>query len=100
MKIKNCNSLLEIREQIDILDSEIIKLLSLRYAYVKNAAKFKRDENAVRAADRVQQVIDKVRLLADEVSLPPSLAEAVYRVLISQFIELELKEHNAKNPQN
>lgn len=96
MKIKNCNSLLEIREQIDILDNQIIELLSSRYMYVKEAAKFKTSEDAVRAPDRVQQVINKVRLLADKALLPPNLAEAVYRVLISQFIELELKEYSSK----
>lgn len=96
MQAKKCNSLAEIREQIDLLDGEIIKLLNLRYTYVKAASCFKRDEDAVRAPDRVQQVIDKVRLLASEVSLPPSLAEAVYRVLISQFVALELNEHKTQ----
>lgn len=96
MKIKKCNSLAEIREQIDMLDNEIIKLLSSRYMYIKEAAKFKANEDAVRAPDRVQQVINKVRMLAKQASLPPIVAESVYRVMIGQFIELELEEHNSK----
>jgi len=91
----NCESLEHVREQIDGLDRQIISLLAERGVYVSQAARFKKDSNAVRAPQRVEQVINKVRGLADELGANPEVAEAVYRAMIAGFIQQELAEHSA-----
>ncbi|KQN64560.1 chorismate mutase [Erwinia sp. Leaf53] len=87
------NSLDELRRQIDTLDSELVKLIAKRATCVKAAAAFKKDSAAVRAPDRVQQVVDKVRLQASEQGLPPEIAESVWRAMIGAFIDYELQQH-------
>ena len=86
-------SLDEVRAGIDAIDAELVRLLADRQALVKAAAGFKKDEDAVRAPDRVAQVIAKVRARAEEAGLAPEVAEAVWRAMIGAFIELELAEH-------
>jgi len=87
------SSLAEIRARIDGLDGELDRLLAERQSLVQAAASFKKDAAAVRAPDRVEQVIASVRARAAEAGLSPAVAEAVWRAMISAFIELELAEH-------
>ncbi|CAL9674839.1 hypothetical protein SUDANB95_07759 [Actinosynnema sp. ALI-1.44] len=86
-------SLAEVRAGIDAIDAQLVRLLAERQGLVKAAAAFKGDEDAVRAPDRVAQVIAKVRAKAADAGLSPEVAEAVWRAMIGAFIELELAEH-------
>lgn len=83
----------EIREQIDALDRMIVALLAERQKQVVAAGSLKRDEQAVRAPDRVEQVIAKVRRLAGEAGASPDVVDRTYRAMIASFIDLELGVH-------
>ncbi|MFJ2366548.1 chorismate mutase [Pseudomonas sp. NPDC087697] len=89
----NCCSLEEVRDNIDRLDRQIVNLLAERGAYVSQAARFKKDSDAVKAPQRVEQVIAKVRALSEQVGANPRVTEQVYRAMIAAFIEQELAEH-------
>ena len=91
----DCQSLEEVREHIDLLDRQIVSLIAQRGAYVSQAARFKKDSNAVKAPQRVEQVFAKVRELASELGANPQVTEAVYRAMIAAFIQQELAEHSA-----
>ena len=93
--VVNCDSLEQVREKIDGLDRQIVGLIAERGAYVSQAARFKKDRDAVMAPQRVEQVIGKVRTLADELGANPDVTESVYRAMIAAFIEQELAEHKA-----
>lgn len=86
-------SLSEIRAHIDALDEELVGLLARRQGLVRAAAGFKRDEQAVRAPDRAEQVVAAARLKAEAAGLSPEVAQAVWRAMIEAFIDLELSEH-------
>ena len=47
--VVNCDSLEQVREKIDGLDRQIVGLIAERGAYVSQAARFKKDSDAVRA---------------------------------------------------
>ncbi|GAA0964614.1 chorismate mutase [Actinocorallia libanotica] len=87
------SSLAEVRELIDGIDGELVRLLAERQGLVQAAATFKKDTAAVRAPDRVEQVITAVRARAVDAGLAPDVAEAVWRAMITAFIDLELREH-------
>jgi len=91
--MRPCDNLKEVRNRIDGIDHEIVKMLSERYKYVKQAAKFKKNIREIQAQDRVQEVILKVRKLAREYGTEPDLVENIYRNMISSFINIE-KEDN------
>ena len=88
-----CRSLEEVREFIDATDHQIVALIAKRAVFVKQAAQFKKDSDAVRAPDRVQQVIERVSAMAVRHQLAPEIIEATYRSMINSFIEYELAAH-------
>jgi len=92
--MKNCNSIEEVRLEIDALDEQIISLIAKRESFVIQAAKFKKDSNDVKAPQRVEQVILKVRSKAINLNADPDIIEIVYRNMINAFIKRELLEHN------
>ncbi|MEM9568130.1 MAG: isochorismate lyase [Cyanobacteria bacterium P01_E01_bin.34] len=87
-----CASLADIRVEIDQLDRQIIALLGKRFAYVKAAAKFKRDATAVKAPERFTTMLQQRRDWAVEEGLSPEAIEKVYRDLVNHFIAEELKQ--------
>lgn len=49
----------------------------------------------MKAPQRVEQVIAKVRSLAQELGANAGVTESVYRAMIAAFIQQELAEHSA-----
>ena len=92
-----CTSIEEIRTNIDRIDRQIVTLLAERGSYVKQAVRFKKTTDDVKAPQRVEQVIAKVTALSQELGANPSVTEQVYRAMISGFINAELAEHAALN---
>ncbi len=91
-----CASIEEVRAKIDRIDRQIVALLAERGGYVKQAAQFKKTTDDVKAPQRVEQVIKRVKALAEELGANPSVTEKVYRAMISGFIDAELAEHAAQ----
>lgn len=87
-----CNSLEEIRSNIDRIDNEIIKLIAERTDYVKQASSFKKSEDGVKAPKRVEAVIRKVREKAAEYGADSDMVEVLYREMISRFVSMEMDE--------
>ncbi|PHU34571.1 chorismate mutase [Pseudobutyrivibrio ruminis] len=92
-----CASLEEVRSNIDRIDNEIIKLIAERSDYVKQASAFKKSEDGVKAPNRVEAVINKVRSKAEEYGANPDMVEKLYREMISSFINMEMDEFKRKN---
>lgn len=87
-----CQTLAEVRLNIDRLDAQIVALLAERGRYVKDAARFKRDAFQVSAPQRQQEVIDKVLALSRANDAYPEVIEACYRALIAGFIAREQQD--------
>ncbi|OQA32912.1 MAG: Salicylate biosynthesis protein PchB [Betaproteobacteria bacterium ADurb.Bin341] len=94
-RIEDCSSIEEVRAQIDRIDRQMVALLAERGAYVKQAARFKKSSDDVKAPQRVEQVIAKVMALSQELGANPVVTEQVYRAMIAAFIDAELAEHAA-----
>ncbi|MCH1952311.1 chorismate mutase [Enterocloster sp. OA13] len=92
-----CSSLEEVRSNIDRIDNKIIKLIAERRDFVIQASKFKKNEAGVKAPDRVEAVIAKVRKKAEEYGADAGMVEALYREMISGFINMELQEFSNSN---
>lgn len=92
-----CNSLKEVRSHIDNIDRQLVALLAERGDYVPQAARVKNTTDDVKAPQRVEQVIAKVKAMAQELGANPTVTEQVYRAMIAAFIEAELAEHATLN---
>ena len=91
--IMKCESLDEVRENIDRIDRKIVKLIAERSTYVAQAANFKKDSDDVKAPQRVEKIINKVRDLASKNYVNPDIVEKIYREMIKCFTNYELVEH-------
>ncbi|MBK5720427.1 chorismate mutase [Dysgonomonas sp. Marseille-P4677] len=90
-----CSSLDDIRDNIDKIDTELVKLIAKRSKFVSQAVHFKKSTAEVLATDRIDLVISKVRALAEQVDLNPIITEKVYRTMINTFIIEELTEFDS-----
>lgn len=87
----DCNSLEEIRTEIDKIDKHIISLFSERHKYVEAIVRFKNDKNAIIAHKRKEQVISQRRKWAKENGLNADTFEKIYKLLIESNIQHEMK---------
>ena len=92
-----CQNLEEVRSNIDRIDDAIIKLIAERGGYVAQASKFNKNEDGVRDTSRVEKVIQKVREKAELYGASPDMVEAIYREMISRFINMEMSEFHKTN---
>ena len=88
---QKCNSLAEVRQQIDQIDRALIELIAARQAYVDQAVVFKSSRAEAPAPHRVEQVIEQVRQHAVTYAADADLVEKLYRQMIQHFIERELQ---------
>ncbi len=92
MNKEKCESLEQAREKIDAIDTALIEMIAIRQFYVDQAVRFKKSIQDVQSPERVEQIIQKVRAQAVELGIDPDLVEQLYRAMIQQFIQRELKE--------
>ncbi len=92
MELKNCQSLDEIREEIDKVDDRIIDLLVERSKYVKQATKFKNSIEDVKSGDRIKKVMNRTRSQAIDKGINPVMVEEVFRTLINEMVSYEIEE--------
>lgn len=94
-----CNSIDEVRNNINLIDEQIVKLIAQRGHFVKQAAKFKKDINEIKSPNRVDEVISKVKNLAKTTYVNEEVVENIYRTMIDSFINDEMREFEyQKNP--
>lgn len=82
----------DVRDAIDDIDHQIVRLIASRQAQVERAGGIKGSVAEVPAPERVEAVIRKVRAIAVDSGADPDLIEAVYRTMITSFIERELEQ--------
>ncbi|PHM17570.1 MAG: chorismate mutase [Sulfuricurvum sp. PD_MW2] len=98
MEVITCTSLDEVRTQIDQLDDQIVELIAARNGYVKQAANFKHSVEEIKANERMEAVMDRVRLRAMEFGVSPNLLTKLYTIMIDAMVEAEISEfQNAKS---
>lgn len=82
---KPVKSLADVRANIDRLDRVIVPLLCQRLYFVTQAANFKPSVAGVVVPARVEEIIGKVREMAERMGSRPDTLEQVYRSLIDAF---------------
>lgn len=98
LNIQNCSSLEEVRHYIDEVDTGLVELIAARNAYVKQAAQFKHSIDEIKAQDRLDTVMNRVRSKAMELGVSPNLLNRLYTIMIDEMVEAEIAEfRNAKS---
>jgi len=82
----------EVREEIDLIDKELVLILAKRQKCIELAALIKNDKNKIIDKERIEDVINKVKSFSGECGLSLDIAEPLWRKLISLSIDHEFEE--------
>ncbi len=88
--IRVVKSLEEARHLIDLIDTEVIRLLGKRAKYVHQVVQFKKNATEIRAEKRYNQVMKHRREMAQAAGLNPDVIEQMYVILVENFIKEEM----------
>ena len=91
----DCQTMAEVREGVDALDRELVRLLVTRQGYMHAAARIKPNRDAVYDAERIEDVVAKVLDEARAQGLSADIAEPVWRKLIERCIAHEFERWDA-----
>jgi isochorismate pyruvate lyase len=89
-----CTTMVEVRQGVDALDRALVALLSERQRYMEAAARIKHDRDAVYDGARIEDVVAKVLVAAEQHHLSPEIAEPVWRLLIDRCIAHEFATYD------
>ncbi len=94
--MKTCNSLEEVRTEIDKLDDTLVELISERSHLIRQAAAFKESVDEVKAEERIDYIMQKVRHKAIELNVSPNLISELFTIMIDEMVETEISEFRNK----
>jgi isochorismate pyruvate lyase len=94
MDMKTCNTLEEVRREVDIVDEKLVELIALRNSYIKQLAHFKTTAKEAKSPERIADVISRVRTKAIELDLSPNLINDMFIRMIDEMVETEISEMN------
>lgn len=97
LRTDNCNSMSELRLEIDLLDRKIVELITIRQSFMDQAARIKDARHKVRDEDRIRDVVQKVGAYAKESGADPDLVCDIYRKMIEWSINYEMKKFDQLN---
>jgi len=96
--MKKCSTLEEVRNEIDELDTKLVDLISERSHLIRQAAAFKQSVEEVKAQDRIDFILQRVRHHAIEKGVSPNMISELFEIMINEMVETEIAEfRNASN---
>ncbi|WP_201352714.1 chorismate mutase [Hydrogenimonas urashimensis] len=92
MEIKKCETLEELRKEVDKVDEMIVELIAVRNDYIKQAANFKHTVDEIKADERIEDVLNHVRHKALTLGVSPNMVADIYKQMIDAMVETEIAE--------
>ena len=90
--LKECHSLQEVRDAIDKVDDKLVELISQRSHYIRQAAAFKNSVDEVKAEDRIEEIMQRVRKKGIELNINPNMLSELFSIMIDEMVETEIAE--------
>ena len=89
---EDCETMAEVRLGVDTLDRELMRLIAVRFGYMRAAARIKPERGHVRDEARKAQVIDNVREDARREGIPEAALCDIWDALVEASIAYEMVE--------
>lgn len=90
--MKKCTSLEEVRTEIDLIDTQLVELISQRSHLIRQAASFKNSVDEVKAEDRIEFIMQKSRNEAIALGINPNMISELFKIMIDEMVEMEISE--------
>jgi len=92
----NCNDMTEVRAGVDAVDTQLVELLAVRFAYMDAAARIKSERSAVR--DEARQAAGDYKNVHDSATglgIPVEVVADLWERLVEASIAYELEKWDA-----
>ena len=89
---EECETMAEVRVGVDSLDRELMRLIAVRFGYMRAAARIKPERGHVRDEARKAEVIANVREDARRDGLPDQAIAEIWDRLVEASIAYEMVE--------
>ena len=91
-----CESMGDVRCAIDSVDEELLDLLARRIAYIERAADIKTSIDSIRDDERIESIIAKRKLQAEDHGYTEEFIESAFRDLIEYSVAHEMQVFKQK----
>jgi isochorismate pyruvate lyase len=91
-----CEDMASIREDVNAIDREIVRLLGRRLEYVRSAVRFKPDEESIRRPDHWERFFAQRRAWGEQEGYDPEVIEAIYERLYEYTVQVQLELHRKR----
>ena len=88
-QVEHCDTMADVRRNIDALDTRIVALMAERSGYIAEAARIKQHADQVHDQARIDFIVNRVTAMARAQGAPEAIIEAAYRAMIDASIEFE-----------
>ena len=95
--MKKCNTLEEVRTEIDTIDTKLVEIISERSHLIRQAAGFKNSVEEVKAKDRIEFILQHVRQKAIALEINPNMISELFTIMIDEMVEMEISEFRNLN---
>lgn len=90
--MKKCNTLEEVRNEVDLVDDKLVDLISQRAHLIRQAASFKNSVDEVKAQKRIDDIMQRVRKKGIELNINPNMLSELFKIMINEMVETEIAE--------
>ncbi len=75
-----------------LLLTQLVDLISERSHLIRQAAAFKNSVDEVKAEDRIDNIMQRVRKRAIELNINPNMISDLFTIMINEMVETEIAE--------
>jgi len=93
---EQCADMAQIRDDVNAIDREIVRLLGRRLEYVRSAVRFKPDEESIRRPDHWERFFASRRAWGEQEGYDPEVIEAIYKRLYEYTVQVQLELHRKR----
>ena len=95
--IIKCNTLKDVRDEVDNIDKKLIELISDRSHYIRQAASFKESIEEVKTDERIEYILSNARHRAIKLGVSPNMISELFTIMIDEMVETEIAELRNRN---
>jgi isochorismate pyruvate lyase len=89
---RDCQTMPDVRQEIDRIDRAIVALIAERSTYIAAAARIKKSRDTVHDDARIADVLAKVEATAELHHVPKLIVRAAYEAMIRASIDFEFTQ--------
>jgi isochorismate pyruvate lyase len=88
---KQCDNIRDLRDSVNAIDQEIIRLLGERVRYSGNAVQFKSGEDHIRNPEHIVEFFAQRRAWAERCDVDTQVIDDLYKIITANSMGIQLK---------